>query len=85
MKIAYITQSYPPMISGASIVVERLAEAMAKQGHQILVIAASDKGQAYHTVRRNLCVTRLASTANPKRAYQQFAPYPNRATRRELV
>ena len=44
MKIAYISQSYPPMISGASFVVKRLADGMLERGHKVIVIAASDKG-----------------------------------------
>ena len=43
MRIAYLAQSYPPMVSGAAIVAEQLTNEMAKRGHQVLVIAASDK------------------------------------------
>ena len=32
MKIAYISQPYPPMISGAALVAQRLAEGIAKRG-----------------------------------------------------
>jgi len=74
MKIAFITQSYPPMISGASLVVERLALGMAERGHSVLVIAASDRGGAYVSESQNLKVIRLASVPNPKRACQQFTP-----------
>src|SRR5262245_13808570 len=38
MRIAYLTQSYPPMVSGAAIFGERLAKEMTKRGHQVLVI-----------------------------------------------
>jgi len=74
MKIAFINQSYPPMISGASIVVERLANAMSNRGHASLVIAASDIGKAYTTEKDNQKVVRLASFPNPKRANQRFVP-----------
>lgn len=33
MKIALLSQSYPPMLSGAAIVVQGLAERMAQRGH----------------------------------------------------
>ena len=72
MRIAYITQYYPPMISGAAIVVERLAQGMAERGHQTLVLAASDKGQAYIEESDNLRIVRLASLHNPKRANQYY-------------
>jgi hypothetical protein len=42
MRIAYLTQSYPPMISGAAHVAQQIAKGMAQRGHQVLVIAASD-------------------------------------------
>lgn len=73
MRITYITQSYPPMISGAAIVVERLAQGMAERGHPTLVLAASDKGQAYIEVTDNLRIVRLDSFPNPKRANQNYA------------
>lgn len=76
MKIAYITQSYPPMISGAAIVVERLAQDMAARGHQIVVVAASDRGCTYVTQEHNTRVFRLTSIPNPKRANQFFTLGP---------
>ena len=72
MKIAYITQSYPPMISGASLVVKNLAHGMAARGHSVLVIAASDQGQAYTIQGKGIKLVRLASVPNPKRAQQSF-------------
>ena len=54
MRIAYLTQSYPPMISGAALVVERLAKSMAERGHQVLVIAASNKTILMLLIRKTL-------------------------------
>ena len=76
MRIAYLTQSYPPMISGAAILVERLAKSMAMQGHQVLVIAASDRGAAYISYAENLTEMRLRSLHNPFRVSQRFLLYP---------
>jgi len=77
MRIAYLTQSYPPMISGAALVVQQLAETMAKRGHQVLVIAASDKEHAYHTYKDNLTIMRLRSIHNPMRVNQRFLLFPH--------
>jgi len=74
MKIVFINQSYPPMISGASIVVERLANSMSRRGHSSLVITASDTGRPYSTVENGHKVIRLVSLPNPKRAHQRFVP-----------
>ncbi|HNQ95457.1 MAG TPA: glycosyltransferase [Anaerolineales bacterium] len=76
MRIAYITQSYPPMISGASIVVEQLAQDMAAHGHQVLVIAASDKNHPYISTKKNLTIQRLRSMYHPLRVGQRFLVYP---------
>ena len=36
------------MVSGAALVVWRLAEGMAARHHDVLVLAASDRGQPYN-------------------------------------
>jgi glycosyltransferase involved in cell wall biosynthesis len=75
MKIAYISQAYPPFVSGASMMLERLVDGMAKRGHTVLVMAPSDRGYAYTKTYKNLKIVRLNSIRNPKRAYQKFAPW----------
>jgi glycosyltransferase involved in cell wall biosynthesis len=76
MRIAYLTQPYPPMISGAAIFVEKLATGMAQHGHEVLVIAASDKEQPYTVQHENLTLLRLSSTHNPLRVNQRFMRFP---------
>lgn len=77
MRIAYLTQSYPPMISGAAIFVEKLATGMAKHGHEVLVIAASNQEQPYTVQHKNLTVLRLSSVHNPLRVNQRFMRFPH--------
>ena len=84
MRIAYLAQSYPPMVSGAAIVAEKLAMEMAQRGHQVLVIAASDKDQPYITLQENLNVLRLRSIYNPLRVGQRFLLFPRRAVLQAL-
>lgn len=84
MRIAYLTQSYPPMISGAALAIQHLAEAMAQRGHHVLVIAASDKEHPYHTYTNNLTIIRLPSVHNPLRVNQRFLLFPYFAIRRAL-
>jgi 1,2-diacylglycerol 3-alpha-glucosyltransferase len=78
MRIVYLTQSYPPMISGASLFAQQVAEAMAQRGHQVLVIAASDKDHPYLVKNNNLTVLRLQSIHNPMRVGQRFLFFPHR-------
>lgn len=84
MRIAHLTQSYPPMISGAAISVQQTAEAMAERGHQVLVIAASDRENPYHTYTDNLTVIRLHSFNNPLRVGQRLILNPHRSIMKHL-
>lgn len=84
MRIAYLTQPYPPMISGASIAAGQLAHGMAKRGHEVLVIAASDTGQTYQTCEKNLTVLRLKSFSNPLRVRQRLLAFPHRPIMKAL-
>ena len=84
MRIAYITQSYPPMVSGASIVAKNLAESMAARGHEVLVITASDRGESYKSLNGNLTVLRLRSIHNPFRVGQKFTLPSHRKFIKEL-
>ncbi len=76
MRIAYLTQPYPPMVSGAAIVAEQLAKAMANLGHEVLVIAASESGSRYTVKQKNLTVLRLTSVHNPLRVGQRVMFFP---------
>jgi glycosyltransferase involved in cell wall biosynthesis len=76
MRIAYLTQSYPPMVSGAAIVAAQLAKGMATRGHEVLVIAASNNENQYVVRQKNITVLRLASFHNPLRVNQRFVLFP---------
>ena len=60
------------MISGASIVVQRLAEGICKRGHDVLVISASDLGAGYISQCTGVRILRLRSYQNPMRVNQRF-------------
>jgi glycosyltransferase involved in cell wall biosynthesis len=85
MKIVQISQSYPPMISGAAIMVQNLAQGLAAAGHEVLVLAASDSGHSYLEEVGRLRVLRLASIHNPARAKQRFLFAPLPAMRRAIA
>jgi len=84
MRIAYLTQSYPPMISGAAISAQQTAEAMAQRGHQVLVVAASDREHPYHTYKDNITILRLRSVNNPLRVGQRLILNPRRRVMKAL-
>ena len=84
MRIVYLTQSYPPMISGAALFAQQVAEAMAQRGHQVLVIAASDRDHPYLVKNGDLTILRLQSIHNPMRVGQRFSLYPRREVMKAL-
>ncbi|MCL4258754.1 MAG: glycosyltransferase [Anaerolineales bacterium] len=72
MKIAHICQSYPPMVSGQSFMVERLARGAHGLGHEVMVISASDQKEPYTTVTHGIHLVRLTSWRNPLRVGQRL-------------
>ena len=84
MRIAYINHSYPPMISGAALVVHELATQMSRLGHSVLVLAASDRGGMYTQEKDGLKVVRLRSLPNRLRVNQNFVLFSQNRMLAEL-
>src|SRR5512134_1685561 len=84
MRIAYLCQSYPPMVSGAALIVQHLAEGLAARGHTLLVLAASDRGAPYTEQCDSLTISRLRAYPNPLRAAQRFLLWPAQAIEAHL-
>jgi len=78
MRIAYLTQSYPPMVSGASLAVQMLAEGMAERGHQVLVLTSSDRDEPYTQLNEFLTVYHHRSYLNPFRVGQRYTRFAHR-------
>jgi phosphatidylinositol alpha 1,6-mannosyltransferase len=78
MRIAFLTPVYPPMVSGASLVIQRLSDGMAARGHEVLVLTSSDRPAPYRNAKSNLTVIRLSSFRNPLRVGQRLAFWPYR-------
>ncbi|HUF39248.1 MAG TPA: glycosyltransferase [Anaerolineales bacterium] len=85
MRIAFINQAYPPMVSGVSFFMEYLAQGMVKRGHDVLVIAASEIGSAKHTRQERLEIVRLRSSPNPLRANHHYVSWAYRRVLRNLM
>jgi glycosyltransferase involved in cell wall biosynthesis len=84
MRIAYVCQSYPPMLSGAAIVVEQLAEGMSASDHSVTVVSASDKGHPYSSSQNSIKITRFRSFSNPTRVGQNVSLWPYRKISSEI-
>ncbi len=85
MRIVFVAQSYPPMVSGAAQVVQRLARGMAARGHTTLVLTASDQGAAYTRHDAGCTVLRLPALPNPLRVRQRFVLWAGGRIRRALL
>lgn len=67
------------MISGAALMVERLARGQVAHGHAVIVAAASDHGPAYRANLGGVELVRLPSHPNPFRRQQRFVAWPGPA------
>ena len=77
MRIAYLSQTYPPMVSGASIFAQRLAEGLAGRGHTVLVLTASDCATPYFLEKPHLAIQRFRSYPNPLRVDHRSVIWPH--------
>jgi len=85
MNIAYVCQSYPPMVSGAALVIQRLAEGIADRGHSVMVLTASDQRFGYTEDFTGLKIFRLKSFRNPLRVDQSFVVWSHDEIYQELI
>lgn len=65
MRIMLVSHAYAPTISGVTVVVRKLAHAMCARGHEVLVVAASDRGAPYEHDDGDVHVVRVRSAPNP--------------------
>jgi 1,2-diacylglycerol 3-alpha-glucosyltransferase len=65
MRILMLSHGYPPTISGVTLVVQKVARAMANRGHQVTVVTASDHGAPYRSEDEGVQLWRVRSAPNP--------------------
>ncbi len=73
MNILMISHGYPPTVSGVTLVVQKVARAMARRGHRVLLVTASEHGEPYRAVDEGVELLRVRSVANP---FWKEAPLP---------
>jgi 1,2-diacylglycerol 3-alpha-glucosyltransferase len=84
MHILMVSHGYPPVISGVTLVVQKLARAMVHRGHSVLVVTASDLGDRYAAVDQGVQLMRVNATRNPFWE-EGLIPYASRGEMREIV
>ncbi|MGD8599386.1 MAG: glycosyltransferase, partial [Anaerolineae bacterium] len=65
MKILMLSHGYPPVISGVTLVVQKVAREMVRRGHQVTVVTASDRGAEYEDQDEGVELVRVRSAPNP--------------------
>lgn len=65
MRILMLSHGYPPTISGVTLVVQKVAREMVARGHQVTLIAASDRGSPYEDEDQGVQLIRVRSGTNP--------------------
>jgi 1,2-diacylglycerol 3-alpha-glucosyltransferase len=65
LRIMMLSHGYPPTLSGVTLVVQKISRALVRQGHQVLVITASERGEAYQSEDEGVQLERLRSIKNP--------------------
>lgn len=65
MRILMASHAYPPTISGVTLVVQKLARAMVRKGHEVTVVCGTDRGEAYRDADEGVSLVRVKGIANP--------------------
>jgi 1,2-diacylglycerol 3-alpha-glucosyltransferase len=65
MNILMLSHGYPPVISGVTLVVQKVAREMVRRGHEVTVVTASDRGPAYQDEDQGVKLMRVRSAPNP--------------------
>jgi 1,2-diacylglycerol 3-alpha-glucosyltransferase len=65
MRILMLSHGYPPVLSGVTLVVQKLARAMVERGYPTTVITASHRGEPYEDEDQGVRLVRVRATSNP--------------------
>ncbi len=65
VRILMLSHGYPPTVSGVTLVVHKLSRALINQGHVVMVVTASERGELYRTDNQGVQLVRLRSYTNP--------------------
>ena len=72
MRLAVVNHEYPPLGGGAATACEALARALARRGHELLVVTSAAPGCPPREERDNLVVVRLADGRRSRVAPKPF-------------
>lgn len=73
MRILMSSHGYPPTVSGVTLVVQKVARAMVRRGHEVTIITASEHGEPYRDMDEGVQLIRIRAAFNP---FWKEAPIP---------
>lgn len=85
MRILIASESFYPVVSGVSVVAERLAAKLVKRGHTVAVMAPSDDRHFKQEERDGYTIYRIPSEKNPFREDLRFTTFPYPSVRKVLA
>ncbi len=65
MRILMVSHTYPPVVSGVSLVVQKLARAMVKRGHSVTVVAGGERPEPHSSDDAGVRLVRVRGIKNP--------------------
>lgn len=65
MRILMASHGYPPVISGVTLVTQKLARAMVRRGHEVTIVTGSEKDAPYEDIDHGVRVVRVRTVSNP--------------------
>jgi glycosyltransferase involved in cell wall biosynthesis len=65
MRIFMVSHGYPPILSSLTLVVQKIARAMVRTGHEVVVVTASEHGEPYEDQDQGVRLIRVRSASNP--------------------
>ncbi|MEI6477492.1 MAG: glycosyltransferase [bacterium] len=84
MRILLATESFHPVVSGVSVVTQRLGAALAERGHEVTIVAPSLDRRFRRETQDGYTVYRLPSRRHPFKKGARFAPFSYRYVKRVL-
>jgi glycosyltransferase involved in cell wall biosynthesis len=65
MRILMTSHGYPPIVSGVTLVAQKVARAMVRKGHTVTVITASERPEPYDHDDEGVRLVRVRAAPNP--------------------
>jgi len=64
LRILMFSHGYVPTVSGVTLVVQKIARAMVRRGHQVIVVTASERGKPYQSEDEGVLLHRVWGIPN---------------------